>query len=621
MKKTALLLLLILLAVPAFAQVSFVPVTVSFAHIDVGGDPNGLNYVMLLQVVNNNSATVNGHVNLFADSGSALSASFDGGTPQSSLDFSLESGAIRQIQISLSGGITSGWMQIGYTPNNAQTTVILQYRSGNSVLSEVGVNPDTGQNSQSCIWTCGTDFSGETDITNGLNTGIAVVNPTSAAAYALVTLSDPSTGNKLASTTLTLAANAHVAKLMTELFQSTANIGQMRAQVSIDSCSSSACTAAGSVGFIATALRLNGNLFTTLPVVQRGATSSSVRYVPHVAFGGDPGGLNFKTVLYLTTPLNAGTGLSGVVDLFDDNGNAISASANGAIPSSHFAFTVLGHTVSRIVLSGGANLQAGWARITLTNASPMVVNAVFQTYTGSTLSSEAGVLESIADTESLIYVNVQSGVTNLGVALSNPQPAASTATLTLYNSAGFVADTQVVTLPAFGHLAQYVTSIFPSLASASSFSGSLSIQSNLSISAVALRQNGSNVVGFAALPVADNLMFLPSITNVQVTSTARSPGVVNFSISVTDYTPNLVTTTSTAVATGVGLFYPSQNQFDGYYSLLLDGTALLNAASGTMTGTLNLTYNIPSGTTATFYVYVVDTLGNPSNLVKVPIKF
>src|SRR5262249_46713449 len=144
--------LVLLFAAPAFAQVSFGSVAISFPHIVVGGDPGGLNYVTLIQMVNNNSATTNGHLTLFSESGTALSASFDGQAAASSLDFSLESGAARQIQVSLSGGITPGWVQITYTPSDAQTTLIIQYRSGASVLSEVGVNEVDAQNSTVCLW-------------------------------------------------------------------------------------------------------------------------------------------------------------------------------------------------------------------------------------------------------------------------------------------------------------------------------------------------------------------------------------------------------------------------------------------------------------------------------------
>jgi hypothetical protein len=623
MKKLLLLLPLVLFfGAPVFAQVQYGSAVISFPHIDVGGDPAGLNYVTLVQLVNNNSADISGHLTLFSDSGAALSASFDGQPAVAALDFTIPSGATKQIQISLSGAITSGWIQVGFTPANAQTTVIIQYRAGTSVLSEVGVNEMDEVDSNSCAWVCGTDFSGESDTANGLNTGIAIVNPNSTANGALVRLWDPNTGSQLGSTTLALAANAHVAKLLTELFPSVAGINLIRAQVSIDSCSTSACTAAGTGGFITTALRLNGSLFTTLPVVPRGTTTSVLRFLPHIAFGGDPNGVNFKTALYLTTPVTAG--VTGVADIFDDNGNPIAASANGGTPSSHFAFTLLGSRVMKIVLSGDATLRAGWVQLTLPGNAALVVNAVFQTYTGATLASEASVLESPADTEALISVNVLSGVTNVGVALANPQATSNTISLTLYNQAGFVAQTQFVTLPPFGHLAQYVTTIFPQLASAPSFSGSLSIQSGMAFSAVALRQNGSNVVGFAALPVSDSVMFLPSVTNMQITSTNRTTGQVNFTISVTDFSADVVTSTSTAVQAAVGVNYTSgANQgFDGYYSLLLDGTSMVGAVSGSLSGTFQgqLT-NIPSGTAGSLYVAVEDSLGNFSNLIILPFKF
>jgi hypothetical protein len=274
----------------------------------------------------------------------------------------------------------------------------------------------------------------------------------------------------------------------------------------------------------------------------------------------------------------------------------------------------------KIVLSGDVTLRAGWVQLTLPGNASLVVNAVFQTYNGVTLASEASVLESPGDTEALISVNVRSGVTNIGVALANPQSTSNPISLTLYDNAGNVAQTQFVTLAPFGHLAQYVTTIFPQLASAPNFSGSLSIQSAMAFSAVALRQNGSNVVGFAALPVSDSVMFLPSIVNIQITSTNRTTGQVNFTIDVKDFSADVVTSTSTAVQAAVGVNY--SKGFDGYYSLLMDGSSMIGALEGTLSGTFQgqLT-NIASGTAGTLYVAVEDSLGNFSNLIILPFKF
>src|SRR6266481_2126088 len=128
MKKIAFVLILAWCDL-AFGQSTFVPDTVDFPHIVAGGDPAGQNYVTLLQFVNNNSSSTKGHVSLFSDSGSPLAVLFDGQGPQSTLDIQLNPGQTRQIQLTLKGPITGGWMAISYTPSAALTTVILQFRS------------------------------------------------------------------------------------------------------------------------------------------------------------------------------------------------------------------------------------------------------------------------------------------------------------------------------------------------------------------------------------------------------------------------------------------------------------------------------------------------------------
>src|SRR5262245_28958843 len=128
MKKFTFLFLFVLFSRHlVFGQVTYVPVAVAFPHIAIGGDAGGLNYVTLLQVVNNNSSFTTGHVELFNHDGSQLSALFDGQGPQSTIDISLQSGESRQIQLTLNGAVTSGWMKITYSPSDALTTVVLRF--------------------------------------------------------------------------------------------------------------------------------------------------------------------------------------------------------------------------------------------------------------------------------------------------------------------------------------------------------------------------------------------------------------------------------------------------------------------------------------------------------------
>jgi hypothetical protein len=627
MKKTALLLLVLLCAAPAFAQTAFYSTPVWFPHIDIGGDPNGAHYVTLVQASNNTSSFVTATLVVYSDAGTQMSASFDGQAPSTSLNFTLDSGATRQIQVSLSGAITAGWLQITYSPAPAQTNVILQYLSGSSVLTEVGIDPFYGQMSQ-------TYFPVETS--TNLNTGIAIASPNVSSIIG-VQLTDQNSGNLLANTTISLPPNGHTAKLLTDLFPTAQNINQTKSVLILTSCSTTACTAPGPTGFIATALRLNlsSNSFTAVPVVQASSTGTLVRVLPHIAFGGSPSGVNFQTTLYLTTFsgfTSSGTpgslsGVTGQASMFNDNGNPIAASANGGAASSSFTFSVLSNRVTKIVLTGSSTLQAGWIQITLPSQSTaLVVNAVFQTYQGSTLTSEASVLEAVQDTEGMMYVNVQPGVTNIGVALANPsQTTSNTIALTLYNSTGFVAGTQVFTLAPAGHLAQYITDIFPQLAG-TSFTGTLSMQSGASFSSVALRQNGTNsaggVPGFAVLTVSDSLMYVPSITNLQITSTNRTTGQVNFTITVADFSASLVTPTAAGVFGEAAILFANTNVQADDQTFTLDGSSMANVTTGTLSGTFTSAHtNIPSGTQATFEIYITDAAGNYSNVIGLPFKF
>ena len=116
------------------------PHSVFSAGIAIGGESTGVNYVTLLQVVNNNSAPTTGHLTLHADDGSGLPALFDGQGPQSSIDIPLMTGQGRLITITTNGPVASV-LEISYSPSDALTTVILQLRNGTTLLSEVGVQP------------------------------------------------------------------------------------------------------------------------------------------------------------------------------------------------------------------------------------------------------------------------------------------------------------------------------------------------------------------------------------------------------------------------------------------------------------------------------------------------
>jgi hypothetical protein len=609
--RVAALVLVMLLAAAAFGQSVSIPEGLIVPQVALGGPADGVNYVTLVQFVNNNSATITGRLTLLSDSGTALSAKFDGQGPQPSLDLTLASGEARQIQITVDGEVTVGSMSLNFSPAAALTTVILQFKVGATVLSEVGVDAvDPSFN-----FIDATDFPAETDTNLGLNTGIAIANRTAATSYVLARLWDAGTGAVAASTIIQLPPNGHISKFVTELFSNVQTISQTRAKLSLDSCLTASCNVAPGAGFVATAIRVNGDQFTTIPVMERVSSGNAERVLPQVAFGGPANGLNMKTVLYLTT--NVPTGIFGTADIFDDNGNPLPVSADNGSPSASITFTVPGNRVSRIVLSGDQTLRSGWIRLKLPGTAHLIANAVFQTFNGTTLASEASVLESPQIKQGLIYVKAGSGASNVGVAFANSASEADTIIVDLFDRSGSVADKREITLPPNGHLARFVTELFPQIASAGDFDGALSIHSSASFSALALRLSGDKV---ASLPVAEIGMYRPSITALRITRTQRSPAQVNFDIDVIDSDSDVATSASTAVNAAVLMDFGNNITPTGF--ITIDGSAVLNRTTGTLSGTFqpNVT-GIPSGFSAIFFIQIQDAAGNPSNIVAAQPKF
>jgi len=608
LKLRIFLLLFLATAATSYGQVSFQSVILAFPQVAVGGDPGGPNYTTLIQMVNNNSVNVTGTLTLLSDSGTAMQASFDGASPQSMLQVTIGPSEFREIAVTLDGSLTVGWLAVSFSPSDALTSVILQYRSGATLLSEVGVDP-----AYSTI--LGTDFAIDTDTT--LNTGVALANPSTAPVYVLARLWDPVTGDfSGGSTIIAIPGNGHIARFVTEIFPDALSIAKTRAKVSLDSCSSPSCAFAGGNGFIATAIRINGNQFTTVPVTQRVTSPETTRVLPQVAFGGDPGGMNFKTVLYLTT--NVTTGIFGTAELFDNDGNPMAASVDGGARVTSFPFTVLGNRVTRIVLSGDETLQSGWLRLTLSAQAHLVANAVFQTFQGTSLTSEASVLETPSVQTGLLALRVQPG-TDIGVAVANPQLEANTVTFTLHDLAGSNVDTREVVLPPTGHLAQFVTELFPQLTEVSIFDGSLSIRSTAAMAPLALRLSSGKI---ATLPVVEDGFHRPSITSMGITRTVRSPAEVDFSIDVTDVDADVAATGASSVTVTALIVFAGG--FNDAAEVTVDGAAMINQATGKLTGSFRpprVTGAVPANTQAVLYLQVYDSQGNLSNVVSTTFRF
>jgi len=602
------LVLLLISSVVGFGQGTYNPVNVLLPQFAVGGDPGGDNYVTLLQLVNNNSVIITAHLTPFSDAGSPLAVTLDSQGPQTAWDISIAPGQARQIQLSLNGPVTAGWLLIRYSPSDALTTAIIQYRTGEVLRSEVGVDAN-----YSALQSA--DVAVETDDTNGsaINVGVAIANPFSTPANVYVGLSDPDTGKQLAAAIKQVPAGGHIAQFLPELFPSVSNISHLRAELSLIACSTVSCQFIGSANFVATVLRLNGDQFTTIPVTATTTDGTQTRILPQVAFGGPDTATNMKTVLYFTT--NVSTGVFGTADIFDDNGSPLAASANGAAAASSFTFTVPGGRVTRIVLTGDQTLRSGWIRLTLSGQVNLITSAIFQTFNGPNLVAEASVLESDQTTEALIYAKSQPGFSNVGIALANPGTDPNTVTLRLLDANGASAGTATVTLPPNGHLARFLTELFPDVAAVPDFDGTLAVSSSTTFSAVALRLSKDKL---ATLPVVLDGIYRPTIAAIRVSRLQRAPVQIDFAIDVADLDADAATAAN-GISALAGLDFGNGISA---IPLNIDATGLLNQVSGTVSARLTPGIaSVASGTQAILYLEIFDAKGHISNVIFTSIKF
>src|SRR6516162_9652501 len=117
-------------------------------------------------------------------------------------------------------------------------------------------------------------------------------------------------------------------------------------------------------------------------------------------------------------------------------------------------------------------------------------------------------------------------------------------------------------------------------------------------------------------------MYVPSITNLQITSTNRTTGQVNFTITVADFSASLVTPTAAGVFGEAAILFANTNVQADDQTFTLDGSSMANVTTGTLSGTFTSAHtNIPSGTQATFEIYITDAAGNYSNVIGLPFKF
>jgi hypothetical protein len=140
--------------------------------------------------------------------------------------------------------------------------------------------------------------------------------------------------------------------------------------------------------------------------------------------------------------------------------------------------------------------QAGWARLTATE--DVGAQVLFEISTGGLLVTQAAV-ESPGPLDSLdLFFDQRSG-TNSGIAIASLSAAgAIRIRLTLKDQNGATVATRDLTLGSLGHLAQFVSELFPQGAG---LRGTLHIEASGPVTVVALQQTGLVLGTLPVVPV------------------------------------------------------------------------------------------------------------------------
>jgi hypothetical protein len=234
------------------------------------------------------------------------------------------------------------------------------------------------------------------------------------------------------------------------------------------------------------------------------AFSSSTYYIPHVAIGAYTG-TDQQTYSFRTTFVffnNTSSSSTVAMSLAADDGTSMTANISGLGTNSTFSF-LLGPGSTRIYQTEGfGSIHTGAA--TIISDSDIGVSGIYtinKVATGQFVT-EVGIQATSLMSHFAIPVQVTAdGAVTTGLALYNPNISDSTITLSLRNADGTSAGANAsYTLAAGKHTSFYITDKFPSINN-TKFSGMLTIQSSVEISAVTLRQNAPSNVTYTSIPV------------------------------------------------------------------------------------------------------------------------
>ncbi len=177
------------------------------------------------------------------------------------------------------------------------------------------------------------------------------------------------------------------------------------------------------------------------------------------------------------------------IRFFKSDGTAFPVTVVGQGTGSEFNVTVGAAGSAYLQTDGTGDLAAGYAVVTSTG--PVGGTAMFgwRTGAGGTIT-EAGVGASASETEFSVPVIYIRNVTSTGIAMANPSGSAVQLSVKLKDTSGKTVEEVTVNLAAGQQKPSYVheSALFPSLATAERFSGTLQITAPKGVAVTAVKQ-------------------------------------------------------------------------------------------------------------------------------------
>ena len=326
------------------------------------------------------------------------------------------------------------------------------------------------------------------EVNGPINTGFAVMNPSSASVVVSFNFTDQA-GNDLGQNSFALAANAHIARFLSE-----APFGLRSGFIGTLTFNSSAPVAVTAVRTLVN--ERSQFLMTAQPVVTL-PDDISVGPVLLAHFA-DGSGWRTEVILINTTD----SVITGTVEFFGEGTSTVPATpltltVNGQTAAS-FSYMLRPRASATFETSGAAAgaTQTGSIHITPTGGSnaPSAF-ALFSFFSNGATSTQAAVQTQAPATGLRSYVEVNSigpvpGAIQTAIAIANNSATAATVNFELRGLDGSSTGlTSSIIVPAFGHRANFVHELFPSLTVSVGvpFRGLLRITSFSSIAVVAAR--------------------------------------------------------------------------------------------------------------------------------------